>query len=276
MKTIGERVAQAASEGGVLGFGGVKVSEPEKATLSEIAKASACRRDVRRLSPASSCSRAVKMSRFTTLCAVAVASAFAAVCLAVVGLAPSSHPPTPTSIPDVAHPPRLPAPTAHTEVRADGAMIAQADWLDWFGDSFSRGDRQRPARRMRFDRGEEPERRKQPQPRSAPSASGFAMATIGRSASRMRVTASRRMRGSATRAAHLARACSCTAIPARRSRIWADLDGSPYRKLATAFLYRAQYVADCTCRGQPWEEEARTRHPAYVQTGISKTIAKAR
>lgn len=39
MKTIGERVAQAASEGGVLGFGGVKVSEPEKATLSEIAKA---------------------------------------------------------------------------------------------------------------------------------------------------------------------------------------------------------------------------------------------
>ena len=39
MKTIGERVAQAASEGGMLGFGGVKVSEPEKATLSEIAKA---------------------------------------------------------------------------------------------------------------------------------------------------------------------------------------------------------------------------------------------
>src|SRR5262245_13948519 len=37
MKTIGERVAEAASEGGALGFGGVKVSEPEKATLSEIA-----------------------------------------------------------------------------------------------------------------------------------------------------------------------------------------------------------------------------------------------
>jgi hypothetical protein len=39
MQTIGQSVAQAASEGGVLGIGGVKVSEPEKATLSEISKA---------------------------------------------------------------------------------------------------------------------------------------------------------------------------------------------------------------------------------------------
>jgi len=39
LRTIGQRVAQAASEGGVMGFGGVKVSEPEKATLSEITKA---------------------------------------------------------------------------------------------------------------------------------------------------------------------------------------------------------------------------------------------
>jgi hypothetical protein len=32
-------VAEAASEGGFLGFGGVKVSDTEKATLAEISKA---------------------------------------------------------------------------------------------------------------------------------------------------------------------------------------------------------------------------------------------
>ena len=39
LNTIGQRVAEAAPEGGTFGFGGVKVSEAEKATLSEIAKA---------------------------------------------------------------------------------------------------------------------------------------------------------------------------------------------------------------------------------------------
>lgn len=36
---ISERVANAASEGGFMGFGGVKVSDAEKATLEEVAKA---------------------------------------------------------------------------------------------------------------------------------------------------------------------------------------------------------------------------------------------
>ncbi len=39
LQTIGQRVANAASEGGTLGFGGVQVSEAEKATLTEISKA---------------------------------------------------------------------------------------------------------------------------------------------------------------------------------------------------------------------------------------------
>ena len=39
LRTISSKVADAASEGGVLGFGGQKVSDAEKATLSEIAKA---------------------------------------------------------------------------------------------------------------------------------------------------------------------------------------------------------------------------------------------
>ncbi|MFO1050194.1 MAG: hypothetical protein U1E52_20125, partial [Geminicoccaceae bacterium] len=36
---VGQAVADAASEGGFLGFGGVQVSEAEKATLAEIATA---------------------------------------------------------------------------------------------------------------------------------------------------------------------------------------------------------------------------------------------
>ena len=39
LRTISSKVADAATEGGTLGFGGVKVSEKEKATLSDIAKA---------------------------------------------------------------------------------------------------------------------------------------------------------------------------------------------------------------------------------------------
>lgn len=36
---IGQKVAEASTEGGFLGFGGVKVSESEKGTLDDIAKA---------------------------------------------------------------------------------------------------------------------------------------------------------------------------------------------------------------------------------------------
>ena len=45
-----------------------------------------------------------------------------------------------------------------------------------------------------------------------------------------------------------------------------DLDDRPYRSLPTAFLHRAQYVADCTCRGNPWDEAAVARHRAYAET----------
>ena len=39
LRAVGERVAEAATEGGFLGFGGVKVSEAERATLAEIGRA---------------------------------------------------------------------------------------------------------------------------------------------------------------------------------------------------------------------------------------------
>jgi hypothetical protein len=39
LRDVAQRVAEASSEGGFLGFGGVKVSEAEKATLAEVAGA---------------------------------------------------------------------------------------------------------------------------------------------------------------------------------------------------------------------------------------------
>ena len=39
LRTIGQNVADASSEGGFLGIGGVQVSDAEKATLADISKA---------------------------------------------------------------------------------------------------------------------------------------------------------------------------------------------------------------------------------------------
>jgi len=39
LKQVAEKVAEASTEGGFLGFGGVKVSDAEKATIADIAKA---------------------------------------------------------------------------------------------------------------------------------------------------------------------------------------------------------------------------------------------
>jgi uncharacterized protein DUF2865 len=51
-----------------------------------------------------------------------------------------------------------------------------------------------------------------------------------------------------------------------------DLDGHPYRSLSTAFLHRTRYVADCTCRGNPWDEASLARHRAYAEAA-KQTVA---
>jgi hypothetical protein len=43
-----------------------------------------------------------------------------------------------------------------------------------------------------------------------------------------------------------------------------DLKGEPYSKLATAFLYRNEYVQDCKCGPHPWEQDALDRHRLYA------------
>jgi Protein of unknown function (DUF2865) len=53
-----------------------------------------------------------------------------------------------------------------------------------------------------------------------------------------------------------------------------DLKGLAYRSLPTAFLYRSKYVADCTCRGNPWDEAERERHRAYALGGQRKLARK--
>jgi hypothetical protein len=54
-----------------------------------------------------------------------------------------------------------------------------------------------------------------------------------------------------------------------------DLAGKPYRELENAFRHRTAYVADCSCRGQPWEEQALARHRAYAEkAGKQKTVGE--
>jgi hypothetical protein len=43
-----------------------------------------------------------------------------------------------------------------------------------------------------------------------------------------------------------------------------DLQGRPYSKLQTAFLYRTQYVPSCTCQPHPWEAASLDRHRVYA------------
>jgi hypothetical protein len=44
-----------------------------------------------------------------------------------------------------------------------------------------------------------------------------------------------------------------------------DLEGKRYADLPNAFKHRTEYVANCTCRGNPWDAEALARHRAYAE-----------
>lgn len=49
-----------------------------------------------------------------------------------------------------------------------------------------------------------------------------------------------------------------------------DLEGQAYRTLENAFRHRSEYVADCTCRGHPWDAEALARHRTYAEAEAAK------
>ena len=43
-----------------------------------------------------------------------------------------------------------------------------------------------------------------------------------------------------------------------------DLDGQPYTKLPSAFLFRTRFEPSCKCNPHPWEQEAKDRHRVYA------------
>jgi Protein of unknown function (DUF2865) len=49
-----------------------------------------------------------------------------------------------------------------------------------------------------------------------------------------------------------------------------DLDGKPYKKLQTAFLFRTKYEAACKCRAHPWEDASQTRHKTYALSAAAQ------
>jgi Protein of unknown function (DUF2865) len=53
-----------------------------------------------------------------------------------------------------------------------------------------------------------------------------------------------------------------------------DLDGRPYRRLATAFLHQTRHVENCTCHGNPWDQEATARHKAYAEQAAQRQAAQ--
>lgn len=52
-----------------------------------------------------------------------------------------------------------------------------------------------------------------------------------------------------------------------------DLSGQPYSELKTAFLYRTDYVASCTCKAPAWEQEAKDRHRVYALEAEKDSLA---
>jgi Protein of unknown function (DUF2865) len=53
-----------------------------------------------------------------------------------------------------------------------------------------------------------------------------------------------------------------------------DLDGQPYARLNTAFLYRTTYEPSCKCRPHPWEKEALERHKGYAESAAAEHANK--
>ena len=53
-----------------------------------------------------------------------------------------------------------------------------------------------------------------------------------------------------------------------------DVEGRPYSKLENAFRHQREYVPDCTCRGNPWDEASLARHRAYAEAQQSQAAAQ--
>lgn len=52
--------------------------------------------------------------------------------------------------------------------------------------------------------------------------------------------------------------------PGESPRSMVDLDGRRYSDLSVAFQFKAGYDSSCTCRANPWEQEAQARHERFA------------
>jgi hypothetical protein len=53
-----------------------------------------------------------------------------------------------------------------------------------------------------------------------------------------------------------------------------NVEGRPYSKLENAFRHQREYVPDCTCRGNPWDEASLARHRAYAEAQQSQAAGQ--
>jgi hypothetical protein len=158
-----------------------------------------------------------------------------------------------------------------------GNMIPQRDWLDW---PFLEKLLSSPPAPPIFAPREEP--RPAPPRKPAPPASYRTMCvrlcdgfywpiSYATSRSRAKQDAERCERSCPGRARLFQ-----YKNPGEEVEAMVDLKGRRYLDHPQAFLYRTEYVPDCTCRGHPWEEEARARHRAYAEAAARKASALGR
>jgi uncharacterized protein DUF2865 len=213
-----------------------------------------------------------------------VMTALAVAALAAAGLPLTTHPSRHATEPEVTPPELIPAPQPATI----GEMQPTQGWL-W--DLFTGRSREAPAENRRWP---DPEERRRPD-------DGRGDQDFGQQRSDMsgtfRALCVRLCDGfpfpishATTRDRFSANAKQCEQSCPGRSRLFvvrpsaegpddaADLQGQPYRKLPAAFRYRTEYDASCSCRGNPWDEEALARHRAYAEAekaGKAKPVATA-
>jgi hypothetical protein len=53
-----------------------------------------------------------------------------------------------------------------------------------------------------------------------------------------------------------------------------NLQGDPYKGLATAFIYRTIYDPNCKCHPHPWEAAAIARYKAYADESKARAVAQ--
>ncbi len=216
-------------------------------------------------------SRLFKPMPLATACAVCVITPLA--------LITSPLPPTPPHQSDTAPPVKHAVGKPGTAEASAGGMIPQRDWFDW---PFLEKLLSSPPAPPRFEPREAPRPAPPPPRKAAPPASYRTLCVrlcdgyywpISYTTSRSRAKRdAERCEQSCPGRARL----FLHRNPGEDVEDMVDLQGRPYRDHPQAFLYRTEYIADCRCRGHPWEEEAMTRHRSYAETARSKASAASR